>query len=77
MKKGNRKKPMDQEKCLLGTSGYMRMVHDGAGGVGRDLGSPIPITEVCSGGSFLEWQGSYSTSPSRIAGEHCLFLCWL
>ena len=37
VKKGNRKKPMDQEKCLLGTSGYMRMVHDGAGGVGAWL----------------------------------------
>ena len=36
-KKGNRKKPMDKEKRLLGTSDYVRMVHDVAGGMGAWL----------------------------------------
>ena len=50
---------------------------DGAGGVERDLGSPTSITEACEGGDSLEGQGSYSTSPSRTAGGHCHFVCWL
>ena len=34
--------------------------------MGRDLGSPIPITEACRDGSSLEGQGSYSTSPVEL-----------